>query len=797
MPTRGTKGEGTRLTLNLEGLKRDEERPTIAVTVLGNDVKPILVATAGADGTIDIPPDALKEARQIVVGPASDDPSSIPSDTLIRFRPADFLKAADTGSLSIARGDWQKWLGFLRCATGTVQLCRRSRWWYEDLYKLATEPVLVPRIPIPDPSPELKEVQRASSISSTGTTAASLLGTRVSSTVSAGAVERIPAARSIPELIALPFRCQTMCNGTVDVYRRTCCCQPWIIDDPRIPDLLGELRAIVDGLHRVPPWPPDPPIGPILPPSPVPGGNPPIPPDPNPPDPAPFVETAAIFKGGALDEKVLNASADLASLLALPRTQVAEYINARSYLRCWRWSCGTPTKVASGSINPDGRFSICWFDWPRIPPFPCSDEYAYVVKQRFGFFNLTVYDGVAANIWFAPGTDATLTTYSSWAYACRDNGEPGSGAYVFLDLIGDTESWNLKTPNASAWNGVAAPGFNDGLLFPAPTIAAALGQNKNRNMGGTLKLSYLFSEDMQTAPVNAKYYRIGITPTDSTGAPTASPTYLSAGLSWDKSTATDIVPVVLGPFSVGGQDNLYVIPFDRNLDNTQNEWTAGQYHGFVDTNDSRWQDPTVRHLITLEVFDAGGVRLRPTGTPATTAGGAEAARAFNFQRRFQDLGPRSNVPFGALTHMFWWDNRDLQATIERLIQDGLVSTGECLFLEGTADSTFAIRYRAYHAEELFQLAHSITWQRGLPGPGINFSTGTLLASASDNVGKPPDPAGDSPSNTFFQMLRPDDVPTRTKCAFTVFLSISSKTTDGDNLGNLSITKTAAFALEIS
>src|SRR4029079_18769924 len=119
----------------------------------------------------------LKKARQIVVGPATEDPSSVPSDTLIRLRPADFLKAADSGSLSIARGNWQKWLGFLRCVTGTVQLCRRSRWWYEDLYTLATEPVLVPRIPIPDPPRELKEVQRAPALSSTGATAASLLGT--------------------------------------------------------------------------------------------------------------------------------------------------------------------------------------------------------------------------------------------------------------------------------------------------------------------------------------------------------------------------------------------------------------------------------------------------------------------------------------------------------------------------------------------------------------------------------------------------------------------------------------------
>ena len=316
-------------------------------------------------------------------------------------------------------------------------------------------------------------------------------------------------------------------------------------------------------------------------------------------------------------------------------------------------------------------------------------------------------------------------------------------------------------------------------------------------MGGTLKLSYMFSEDMQTAPVNAKYYRIGITPAtpaDMSGAPTTAPKYLTAGLSWKKATATDVVPVVLGPFSVGGQDNLYLIPFDRDLATSDdNNWLAGQYHGFVDTTNADWFDPSVRHLITLEVFDAGGVRLRPTGTPATTAGGAEATRPFVYQRRYQDLGPRANVPFGALTHMFWWDNQPLTALITSLMMNGAEFPGECLFLEGNDASTFGIQYRAYHEEELFQLAHSISWRRGVGSPPV---TGTLLASASNNVGKPPALPGVSPTNTFAQMLSPGPGNQHPKCAFTVFLTISSKTTDGDYLGNWSITETGAFALEI-
>jgi hypothetical protein len=320
---------------------------------------------------------------------------------------------------------------------------------------------------------------------------------------------------------------------------------------------------------------------------------------------------------------------------ALPRNQLAEYINARAYLRCWHRTCGTPTKVATGTINWDGRFSICWIDWPHILPPNCSEEYAYVVKQRFDWWELPVYNGVAANIWFSPGTDVALTSYSSLAYACRDNGEPGTGAFVFLDIIGDTESWNLKTPNATAWNAVGVPGFNDGLVFPAPAVSPPSISAKNRNWGGTLKLNYMFSEDMQAAPVGARYYRIKITAADAYGNPISGPpTYLSDGLSWKKATATGSVPVTLGPNTVGGQSSLYEIPYDRDLvTNTNINWHAGQYHGYLDTNNPAWNDlndPTKRHLITLEVFDAAGVRLRPTSAPATGAGGPEAAKPFKF-----------------------------------------------------------------------------------------------------------------------------------------------------------------------
>ena len=752
-----------RIRINLEDFKEGDERPNIAVTLVDSDGKPVHIAEADNQGNVEVPEAALKKAQRVLIGPSLRDDAPIDPETILRYRPVDLEKMIQAGVINLPRLVWEKWWLRLRCVTGTVRLCHRRPWWYHDLLRLATTATLEPAVRL-----------QASAASFGGQrTQAALLSQRASlSEFQPVAVGPIGPPTSLAELLLFPFHCHVICNGTVEVYRRTCCCEPWIIQDPRLPELIKELEDLVIHVEPLPfPWPI---------------------PDPNPPDP-PYVQQL-FFKDGALDEKAVYATADLQAIRSLKPAQVAEYINARPYLLCRRHSCSAPVKVAEGDIIPDGRFTLCWLDWRRPIGSRCHEEYAYIVRQRFGPFSFIVYNGVAANIWFHAGDEANLVSYSPWAYACRNNGDPGSGAYVFLDLIGDTESWNLKTPNATGWDRVAAPGFNDGLVFPA-SAAAALGANLNRNWGGTLKLNYKFSEDMRVAPVGAKYYRISVSEADNNGQPVGTRFALSAGLSWDKSEpdgmgGVNIVPVTLGPFSAGGQDNLYLIPYDAEAD-----WNAGQYHGNLDTTDPRWSDPTKRHLVTVEVFNAAGTRLRPTGTPASGAGGAEAAAPFTYRRRFQDLGPTAEVPFAALTHMFWWDNQALQASINWLNKDGLVFSEECLFLLGTAASTFGIGYRAYHPNEMFQLSHGLSWQRGLATAA--GATGTLLGASPFNVGQPPAAPGNSPTNTFAQMLRIDLDPTRKKCAFTVFLGISSKTTDGDYLGNGSLTRSAAFALEIN
>src|SRR5690606_11232621 len=84
------------------------------------------------------------------------------------------------------------------------------------------------------------------------------------------------------------------------------------------------------------------------------------------------------------------------------------------------------------------------------------------------------------------------------------------------------------------------------------------------------------------------------------------PTYFNDGLVWKKFTGGgDVEPVVMGPVSQGGQDNLYSIAYDVDAD-----WQDNQYHGFVDTTDFN----EGRYLLTLEVFNGAGQWLRPNGT---------------------------------------------------------------------------------------------------------------------------------------------------------------------------------------
>lgn len=725
--------------LNFAGFKADDQRPEVSVYALDRGGKPLATARVDASGGFTLPPAALKQAHRVVIGPHADSPAELDEEALLVYRPAQFLELAEQGAISIAERWWKIWYMWTYCVTGHVSHCYRP-WVIYDLAQQASV-----RAPL------ASQFAPASAI-----------------TLKARAA--LDAARSSgPVRALLPRRCDVVCSGVVEVYRRTCCCSPWIIDDFRLPDLIRDLEDLL----------PHDPFIPDIP-------DIPFPPRPG-PDPAPF--DVPFLKEGALDRLALNAARDLQAIRSLPRAEIAGYINARPYLLCRR-SCGTPVKMGQGFINPDGRFQICWREPLRLLLHNCHDEYAYVVRQLINGVWVTIYNGLAANIWFHYGDDASLVSYHRQARSCRDNDFPGEGAFALLQDIGDTNSWRLATPNAAGWDRTGAASYNSGLLDPVANPADALGKLKNRNLGGTLKLLYHFSEDMKT--VGAVYYRISVRPTDATGAPTGAPEYLSDGLSWKYMTGGgDVLPDTLGPVPpVGGQDYLYKIPYDADRD-----WQGNQYHGYLNTNEARFNTPG-RWLLTLEVFNAAGQRLRPTGTADPADGVAGATAGFTFRRWYQEFGPTANVPYAALTHMLWWDNRHAEALIVDLRVGGTPFTGQCQFLEGPGSQTFSVGYRAYHPQEMFLLNYSLWWRRGLGGP-----SDYLVDDSPFNAGYPPlGPLAVSPAHTFTHMLTLPPLPASgppSRCTFSLHLRSYVKTTDGEVSLDLGDYDYGSFALGIT
>jgi hypothetical protein len=714
---------GLQAKIELIDLTAEDERPEMVVYAIDRTFKVIEKSKVGARGQFSLSEKALDRAQMVAIGPAVRDLSQVERRNLMVFRADRFRdQIQERNVFEIPKKSWYGWLHVRRCISGSVSHCY-------PLPSLITQLVQKAELKLP--------------LSLTKTQAQIAC-------VEATPLTDVEIAQPLPLL--LPYYCEKVCDGLVEVYRRTCCCYPWVIFDPRIPELIRELEDLVPEVPDIR-WPPGP-------------G----------PDPVPFREIP-FFKDGALDERTLYARRDLQALRSLPPEQVPIYINARPYLFC---TCGAPTKVAEGFIRPDGEFQICWWEWPHLMLIHCHEEYAFVVKQHIEGTTVVIYDGVAANQWFRYGEHAELVSYHPQAQGCRENDFPGEGAFALLQDIGLTGSWRLKTPDAMGWDRVNTPAYNDGLAFPAANPAAAKGKYLDRLWGGTLYLRYYFSEDMKG--VDAKYYRVSVVAADGSGNPTGTRHYL-APRKWKyyEMVGTDIYvrEMSLGPHTVGGHDDLFEIPYDADQ-----TWLSGQYH--ADLSTSQFADG--RYLLTLEVFDGSGHWIRPTGTP--DPGGSMPA-PFTFRRWYQETGPTAEVPFAALTHMFWWDNRKAYAKIVDLRVDGVPNTAECQFLTGKAATEFSIGYRAYHQNPLVLLDHRIWWRRGLGGP-----SGILTSPHPnpENVGVPPNLPHPSGTNTFGAMLAGLANP---KCSFSVNLHVNVKTFNGiGTLNGLDAWDQAAFALEI-
>jgi hypothetical protein len=697
----------------LDGLQEGQERPRLAIHALddaGNVIKSVSVEE---DGSFPIDATLLERAARIKIGPADAKPDE--RHTFFTLPGNEFRKMirADP-NLAIAGRIWQPWLFFWRCVSGSVRRC------FPFLHVI--DDILVARN-----------------------------------------LARVPEVRKLVNfrpLTSYPFlHCSPICFGTVEVYRRICCCYPPIIIDPD--DLPIEINPDF-------PFPPEDPFGPI---GPRPG-----------PDLAPFELQHLVLTGGAIDEgKIARLQAR-----ALPKNLSAD-LRREFFLRYpFFWChCGPPQQVGQGFVQDGGSFSVCWKEPLTIHLPHCHEEFAYVVKQPIGGGFVTIYNGLAANQWFQASDQPTLTSYHHQAIGCRDSDVPGDGAFVVLEDIGATPSHLLATPAQTSFQSVAAPAYNSGLLNPVVNPAAAIGQLLNRNLGGSVALQYHFTESMR--PAGAMYFRIQVAKADGFGNPvgTWAPLASMTWSTWKLNTATP-GSIALGPHSVGTENNLSKIPYDTGDPlGPDEEWQDGQYHGIIPTTDLN----NDRYLVMIEVFNAAGARLKPATAPAAEVG---TVAPFTF-RRWDVPASTVAVPFAGLTHMMWWDNRKAVADIVDIRLNTVASSDECQFLEGGPLATVEIGYRAYHPQPgtpSFLHFHSLVITRGLNGPSWQVAN---LPGAEVGEGGPPQA---SVAKTLADLLG-DEPPGQQKCAFAVNLQSHVKTTNGaGTLTNLNAGETAAFAAEI-
>jgi hypothetical protein len=666
------------------------ERPELTVHVVGDD-DVLARVDVSPEGDFVLDEELIDKAHRIVVTAKGGDPAD-PSAYMIR--PTTLRRAVELGELALPDLVWTKFLPRRRCIDATLRRCFPWHFLIEDLV------AEVRRLPTP----------------------------------------MLPVASKLVR--PWFFRCAPICEGTVEVFRRRCCCFPFrppvIVDEPPF-----ELPI---------PIPEPDPFLPIT--------FPPVPPGPGPgPDPAPFALQDTVLTEGAID------SAKLARLrLELDRPGIRPELIWPPRL-C---SCGPPVKVADGFVGEGGAIHVCWWEPLWLHPVNCYDEYAFVVKQSIAGSTVTIYNGVAAGQWFDEGEEIHLTSYHPKAIGCREEEFPVDvdGAFVVLQDIGTTESHQLRTPLPDGPDSVASPSAGSGLLD--------FGAGPNYACGGDLQLRYHFSEIVghSMKALGARYYRVQWAPADSAGDPDGDWETLPvpAWQTW-RVDGSDIVPGShsLGPVPAGTHSDLFHIPFETGgLLVPTEEWQDGQFHAVVPTASK----PEGRYLVRIEVFDGAGNRLEP------------ATSAFTY-RRWNTPTTTLPVTHGALTHMIRTDNRPVVADIVDILGPG-AGAGDCKFFTGGLGDAVTIQYRAYHPEggsPSFMLAYSLSIHRGVSG-----SLATPVLNSTVEIGEGGPPAGHAV--TIGDLLDGED-----RCSFAVQLYVSARIHNGSGrLSYLDRSDIAAFAV---
>ncbi len=668
------KGEvGARI--RLDDITDEHGDATLAVHAVDASGKSLATGGVGADGSFALNRKAIESAHRIVVVAGDGDPGDRASS--ISIRPARFLDSVELGEIAFGPRDWSRLFWVRRCADATIRRCAPS--WH----------VIGRFLP--------------------------------------GASARFGPPVIGPPIIFPPFRCSAICEGVVEVYRRTCCCRPPVFEPPVFEPPVFEPPV------RIPPdFPPipDPFPGPF--PQPGPG-----------PDPVPFDVLDTLVTQGALDV-TRDEARDRQILARLDGPGRRDFLIARPYLWC---TCGHGTRVAQGFVGEDGRIHVCWREPLRLVTVNCRDLYSFVVKQNIGGSTVTIYNGPAAGQWFDAGDDdVDLTSYHPFAVTCRDNDFPADpgGAFVVLQDIGATESHELRTPLQDGANSVTSLGANSGLLDVGGTDYA---------LGGTLHLRYHFSESMQG--IGARYYRVQVASADSAGDPNG-PWETVPVSAWDtwRSTGGTIQrgAHALGPNVVGGESDLFHIPFETGVPLAAGEeWQDGQFHARLDTT----QRPAGHHLLRIEVFDGAGNRMEPGANP------------FSY-RRWIDPTNTLAVPFGALTHAMRTDNRPVIGDIVDVTGPG-AGAGDCKFFVGPLFSNVNVQLRAYHPQPgtpSFLLSWNLNVRRGING-------GNAVAPVSSTTERGEGGAPHAESFSIGDLLDGES-----RCSFTANLNVYARIHNG-------------------
>jgi hypothetical protein len=743
------------LEFNFIGIRPDEKQPKIALFVIGSKgiikkFKPIEGNSIEAEELSRL---IASQKGTFAIGPDIDE-KLVTKEMLVTYRASKFDEWKNSGIIEVIP-KWRDWLFIYTCVHGSVRKCTPI-WWplviADKLFPTRLERSITARVP------------------------------------SKNITARAKGVAINPEISELRI-CAPICNAVVEIYQKTCCCDPRIIIDECIP------CKIFEWLEEIPPIP-DP--GPIfdIPPKPEPI------PKPGPgPDPAPFKllskslkQTLAVSKElplGNIPERLISDAVVMSRLA--PEKQL-EYIDEHYYLKPLFCSCSSK-KIGETTVNESGEFSFCFPHIPRIHLKICTTTYYYKVKQFQGNKWVYIYDGSTVNEYFKADEEAAISTWKG--QACQPPGDvPDTGDdFVLLEYVGLTPSYKLQSPDQDSEYGVSSADPTDGLLdsyYDGDT-----GTITNAPWGQTLALRLKFTEGLKAK--GAKYYKVSIVEADSDGNPIGTPTPLLGNVTWYKwdNVGGDIkpVPVHLGPDA----DGFIEIPYEADA---PLGWLWLQYHQKWNTisSDTTSSEPGIgfisddKYLVIVEIFDPAKNRLKPSAAPGTGTG-----IAFNY-RKWEDFDNTEVVNFAALTHMFHVNNVHCYADIVDFRKNGTASLEECQYIVGCPADTFSVGFYAFHEDE-FMNNYILWYHRGLSGNGGTIETGTSNAPTPIPAVLNSTNAKESNALAFEDMLTdtsttPDTVHPR--CTFAIRLYAYAKHTNGSGrIEGYDSQDTAAVSLDQS